>query len=72
MRRDRGDVSEMSYEDSEAQDLARGSVLAIGAIKEMAVLARDLQKVLTPSQVRSLVRCLTGQRDQEGERDEPA
>lgn len=60
---------EMSYEDSEAQYRARCNVESLGAIKEMAVLARDLQKVLTADQVKALVRCLAGRQDQ---RDESA
>jgi hypothetical protein len=34
----------------------------------MAVLARDLRKVLTPGQVRALIRCLRGETDSQCER----
>ncbi len=50
-----------SHEESEAQYLARCNVYSLGAIKEMSVLARDLAKVLTESQVRALVKCLRGE-----------
>jgi len=63
-------VSDMSHEESEAQSLARGSALALGAIREMAVLARCLREVFSESQIRSLVNCLSGQQGTQEEKSQ--